>query len=194
MYSLLSWKDIKEPTDYLYEKYVKKQGRRMYLYGVSLGGAIQTHYLINENDNVPYSGVVSYGNVFAPTDTIDQFKKAAFGLYDMGLGFFWNQKIRELLPDLAKHSSQEQVSKYTNGLYHESYRLTSIDTHVIAPMFGFKDSTHYYQEARISGKLHKITKCPVMFLQAWDDVLNTPEAMPVDEIRQCPNILLACTR
>ena len=68
---MLSWKDIKEPSDYIYEKYVKPiAGRRMYLYGVSLGGAIQTHYILNDNENTPFSAMVSYGNPFAPEDTI----------------------------------------------------------------------------------------------------------------------------
>ena len=81
---------------------------------------------------------------------------------------------------------------YRNGLYNESYRLTSIDTHVIAPMFGFKDSMAYYEASTISGSLHKIKRCPTMFLAAWDDILMNRN-YPVDEIRGNPNVLLAIT-
>ena len=42
----------------------------MYLYGVSLGATIQTHYMINDNENTPYSGMVSYANLFAPDVTV----------------------------------------------------------------------------------------------------------------------------
>lgn len=61
-------------------------------------------------------------------------------------------------------------------------------------MFGFRDAQEYYKAARINGKLHKIRKCPAMFLQAQDDILMTPESMPTDEIKQNPNLLLACTK
>ena len=68
------------------------------MYGVSLGGAILTHYLINDNANLPYSAVVSYGNVFKPEDTVQNFHDRMWGIYDIGLGFFLNLKIRTLLP------------------------------------------------------------------------------------------------
>lgn len=45
----------------------------MYLYGVSLGGAIQTHYMLNDDAQTPYSGMVCYGNPFAPEDTNEHF-------------------------------------------------------------------------------------------------------------------------
>ena len=49
IHCMLSWQDIKEPSDYLFQKYCKNQGRSMYLYGVSLGATMQTHYLINDD-------------------------------------------------------------------------------------------------------------------------------------------------
>ena len=136
----------------------------MYLYGVSLGATIQTHYMINDNENTPYSGMVSYANLFAPDVTVAQFKAKMFGLYDWGMGVMLNWKIRDSLPELAKYSTKEQIETYRHGLYNESYRLTSIDTHVIAPMFGFRDSMDYYTSSRLSGNLHKIKRCPTMFL------------------------------
>jgi predicted alpha/beta-fold hydrolase len=166
----------------------------MYLYGVSLGANILTHYLINDDANQPYSGVATYGVPFQPDMTIAHFKNSMWGLYDIGLGFSLNLKLRELLPDLAKFSTKKQMETYRNGLYNESWRLTSIDTHFICPMFHFKDSMDYYRKSRLSGNLHKIKKCPVMFLESWDDVLMTPESFPVAEIHASPNLLLACTR
>ena len=62
----------------------------MYLYGVSLGGNILMHYMLNDAANVPYSAVVTYGTPFCPEEAIDHFKNAAYGMYDMGLGFHVN--------------------------------------------------------------------------------------------------------
>ena len=193
MYCLLSWKDVKEPSDYLFKTYCEKQGRRMYLYSCSLGGGISTHYLMNDDANTPYSGSVSYGTPMNPAMTVPMFKTRLGGLYDWGLGFHLNLKIREQLPFLAKHTTKEKMAIYTNGLYNESFRLTSIDSHIIAPMFGFKDSAEYYRAAKITGNLHKITKAPAMFLQSWDDILMIPESFPVDEFKSNPNLLLAMT-
>ena len=194
IYSLQSWRDIKEPSDYLYEKYVKPvQNRRMYLYGVSLGGSIQTHYILNDNANTPYSAMVAYGNPFQPEDTITKFKTLMFGLYDKGLGAKLFIRFKEMLPELSKYSSEEKIEKYTKGLENNSYRLSNFDDHIIAPMFGFKDAMDYYRNSRISGNLHKIKRCPTMFLQSWDDILMI-KCYPVEEIRNNPNTLLAMTQ
>ena len=43
LYSLASWRDLKEASDYIYSKYVEPvPDRKMYLYGVSLGGSVAT--------------------------------------------------------------------------------------------------------------------------------------------------------
>ena len=67
MYCLTSWRDVKEPVDFLYKKYCLKQGRRIYLYAVSLGGAISTNYLLYDDANTPLSGAVTYGTPMNPT-------------------------------------------------------------------------------------------------------------------------------
>ena len=123
MYSMVSWRDLKEPSDYLYEKYCKRQGRRMYLYGVSLGGIIQTHYILEDNANTPYSGVVSYGVPFKPDESLHAFKSNGFGFYDWFLGLFINLWARTLIDDLAKFASKEKIEIYRHGLFNESFRL-----------------------------------------------------------------------
>ena len=194
LYSLASWRDLKEPTDYIYSKYIKPvPDRRMYLYGVSLGGAIQTHYILNDNENTPYSAMVAYGNPFAPEDTITKFKTLMFGLYDIGLGVKLFRMFRKVLPELSKYSSSEKMEKYNKALEINSLRLSALDDYIIAPMFGFKDAMDYYRNSRISGSLHKLKRCPTMFLASWDDILMN-KRYPVEEIRNNPNTLLALTQ
>ena len=100
---------------------------------------------MNDNANTPYSAMVSYGSTFAPDETVSKFKSNMFGLYDYALGFGLNHKLRAELPNLAKSTSKAKMDIYRNGLYNTDYRLTSIDSHVVAPMFGFKDSMDYYK-------------------------------------------------
>ena len=64
----------------------------------------------------------------------------------------------------------------------------------MAPMFDKKDDMDYYNAAGINSNLLKIKKCPTMFLQSYDDILVTPSSFPLEEIKQNPNILLACTK
>ena len=78
-------------------------------------------------------------------------------------------------------------------MYETSYRLTNFDEVIICPMFGFKDKMDYYTRASLWGKLHKITKCPTMFIQANDDPFMLPESFPREEIARNPNLSLAIT-
>ena len=80
----------------------------MYLYSCSLGGGISTHYLMNDDANMPYSGSVSYGTPMNPAMTVPMFKTRLGGLYDWGLGLSLNLKVRPCLPQLVKYSSKEK--------------------------------------------------------------------------------------
>lgn len=62
----------------------------MYLYAVSLGGAVSTHYLLNDDANTPFSGAVTYGTPMNPGVTMMVFRDKLWGLYDWGLGFSLN--------------------------------------------------------------------------------------------------------
>eukprot|EP00806_Schmidingerella_arcuata_P002138 Macronucleus_2933.p1 GENE.Macronucleus_2933~~Macronucleus_2933.p1 ORF type:complete len:228 (+),score=34.25 Macronucleus_2933:1-684(+) len=165
----------------------------MYLYAVSLGGCISTHYLINDDANTPFSGAVTYGTPMNPVMTAKPFKERLWGLYDWGLGLSLNLKVRKVLPQLQKHCSKEKGEIFRKGLYDESFRLTAFDENMIAPMFGYKDAMDYYKHGTVSGLLHKITRCPTMFLEGNDDPLMIPESFPRDEIAKNPNLLLALT-
>ena len=85
-YGLNSWEDVKEPTEFIYAKYCKPFGQRIYMYGVSLGGTICGNYLIEDDANHPLSGAALYGAPFNCPMTIGGFKTRCFGLYDKVLG------------------------------------------------------------------------------------------------------------
>ena len=58
------------------------------------------------------------------------------------------------MKDIERYSSKEQIDSYRKGLNFfedKTFRLTNIDTRIIAPMFGYKDSMAYYKAAVISG-------------------------------------------
>ena len=86
------------------------------------------------------------------------------------------------------------MASYKKGLFETDYRLTTIDEYIIAPMFGYKSGLDYYKAGRIAGSLHKIKKCPTMFIGSFDDPLATPESHPFKEFEKNPNLLMALTR
>ena len=136
----------------------------MYLYGCSMGGNVVTHYHLNDSKNIPYSALATYGCPIGFPEAAEITINSGFGLYDVALGFFMTKHFRTLLPDLEKHTSKETIEKYRDALYNKSWRVSSIDEHVIAPMFGFKDVKSYYDAIRIKGKLHMNTTTPIMHL------------------------------
>ena len=125
----------------------------MYIYGCSLGGTVISHLLIKDPDH-KFSGATAYGNPFDPARDTENFKTRACGLYDIVLGLSVNLKMRDTIKDIEKYSSKEQIESYRKGLNFfkdKTFRLTNIDTRIIAPMFGYKDSMAYYKAAVISG-------------------------------------------
>ena len=64
MYNLMVWEDIKEPIDYIYEKYCQGNGRKIHAYAVSLGANVLGHYMINEQEKSKLTSVATFGNLF----------------------------------------------------------------------------------------------------------------------------------
>ena len=61
LYNLKTWESLVEPIDYLHKKYALPSKRRMYLYGMSLGGTMVAHYLMNKDKEHPFAGAATYG-------------------------------------------------------------------------------------------------------------------------------------
>jgi len=114
--------------------------------------------------------MVAYGNPFEPEETFARWKTMMFGLYDIGLGITIFSIFKKVFPEISKYSSPEQIENYNKVMKNNS-RLSAFTDYIIAPMFGFKDAEEYYRSARISGNLHKLKRCPTMFLHSWDDIL-----------------------
>lgn len=93
LYNLKAWESLVEPIDYLHETYALPQKRRMYLYGMSLGGTMVAHYLINKDKTHPFSGAATYGQPFDPFSNEKILRERLYGLYDVGLGFAMKAKF-----------------------------------------------------------------------------------------------------
>ena len=74
------------------------------MYGVSYGALIQSHYLMNDDANVPYSGMVAYGAPFCPDEDLKNFEKHTFGLYNLALGLTMTSNAKSMIDDLARYT------------------------------------------------------------------------------------------
>jgi predicted alpha/beta-fold hydrolase len=58
LYNALSTDDIKEPMEYVYNKYCRNTGRKCYAIGVSMGAMILSNYLGTYRSNTMLGGAV----------------------------------------------------------------------------------------------------------------------------------------
>lgn len=92
LYWLNSWRDIKEPIDYIHQKYCGDDDykqRNLYAYAVSLGGNMLTLYLCNEGEKSPLNGAISYGIPYYIKNNVTFFRKNAFKFFDFSMGIIY---------------------------------------------------------------------------------------------------------
>lgn len=99
IYWFNSWQDLKEPIDYIHQKYCctvslkssqtskKNQIRGLYAYAVSLGGGILGLYLVKEGEKSPLNGVCGFGTPYALGQNVEFFRNTGFRFYDLTMGF-----------------------------------------------------------------------------------------------------------
>ena len=121
--------------------------------------------------------MVAYGAAaFNLVNDTETFEKRLHGFYNLALGMERTREAKSLINDLAKYTPKEKIEKYRNGFPKKllDTTLTCFDNNFLAPMFGYRDKVEYYSATTMGGKLHKIKRCPTMFLGAWDDILTEP--------------------
>jgi predicted alpha/beta-fold hydrolase len=96
------WEDYKEPVDFIFDKYCSgKEGtnkRRIYGYGVSLGAAVLTLYLVSEGDKSPLSGAILYANPFNVRKNIPYLRNSFYGIYSIGMVSYYYSIVNDQLP------------------------------------------------------------------------------------------------
>jgi predicted alpha/beta-fold hydrolase len=91
LYNAAGWQDLKEPFDYLYDKYCAGnngyKSRRIYAYGCSLGGGILNLYLIKEKEKPKLSGAIVLCASFDIRGNWPHFTTSGYGFYNTAMGF-----------------------------------------------------------------------------------------------------------
>ncbi|XP_072041838.1 phospholipase ABHD3-like [Amphiura filiformis] len=63
-------------------------------------------------------------------------------------------------------------------------------TRLTTPMFGYEDWKEFYKECCTAGKMHMV-KIPMLILNAADDPFAPKQSIPIEEIKQQENVMLA---
>ena len=187
LYSMASWRDVKEPVDYISQKYK----RPLYLFGTSLGAIVSTNYLIHDAQHTPIRAAAFLNG---PMDLVAGSEFIDGSIYSKLFAWVLKKKFRDMFTEIRKRSTKEQTESYDllmNG-HIKNPSLRDVDNYIVSPMFGFEDCMDYRRQCAVNGRLNKL-KTPCFFLHAWDDFLIGPKSIPTREFEKCENIVLATT-
>jgi predicted alpha/beta-fold hydrolase len=118
IYWLCNWEDIKEPIDYIHQKYCSGDSgsdyeqRNMYGYGVSLGSSMLTLYLINEGTKSPLKGSLGWGTPFSMRDNVPFFKSNGMKFYDFSMGYNFYLILKSKIAELVSFRSKEELIEF----------------------------------------------------------------------------------
>ena len=182
-----SWQDVGEGAEWICDKYIidSKTGEkrcRIYIYGCSLGASMLGAYLINRDKKREklYDGAAFYGVGWD---------------YNFGKKFFFESYGGWLAYAVAINSKRvtvpclEEYRKYVSAEDYEYYyrQYTNWDgyegmvNNIWCKMFGHKNWKALNDSLTMNGRMENF-KMPVFSYQCYDDVIITPDCMPIKEV------------
>jgi predicted alpha/beta-fold hydrolase len=164
-------RDITYLTEHLIANY--KQCSLSVL-GFSLGGNVLTQYLAKTPNN-PYK---SAAIICAPLDLASCSTRI-----NQGFSRLYQKYLLQMLKDSTLEKiSNKLISHIDHNKLDDIKTIFDFDEQVTAPLNGFKDAEHYYQQASGREQLPSI-KQPCLFIHAADDpFLNHQCSLPKQEL------------
>lgn len=154
--------------------------------GFSMGGMILWNYLATRTtENAFLHAAMSVSSPFDP-------HAATRALSTPIPKFVLNRSIAKcLIQTIAPH--KEMLEQYVDWEWVcKSETIGDFDTRFTAVMGGYRDLNHYYEEAALYTKVHKIP-IPFLVLSALDDHFAPIEAMPLDKFTESENVMAVIT-
>ena len=137
--------------------------------GVSLGGGVLLNWLGKTGVQSPLAAAVAVSVPFLLGRAADRL--------DLGFSRLYQS---HLLRSLRRAVEQKRRRIHLPLAVHDLAQLKcfrDFDTHVTAPLHGFRDAEHYYAAASCRQFLKGIT-VPTLLIQALDDPFMTPDVIP----------------
>ncbi|XP_050214365.1 embryogenesis-associated protein EMB8 isoform X2 [Mercurialis annua] len=172
--------DFREVINYLHNEYSKAP---LFAVGTSIGANLLVKYLGEEGERTHIAGAVAICN---PWDLLigDRFiaRKPLQKLYDRALtiGLQGYAKLHE--PRYSRLANWEGIRK--------SRSIRDFDNYATCLVGKYKTADTYYRRCSSSAYVPDVS-VPLLCISALDDPVCTREAIPWDECRANPNIVLA---
>lgn len=158
LYGSASWRDYKEPVDYLHKKYCKGLDgfaqRRLYGYGVSLGAQIVTLYLVNEGEKSVLSGALILAPLFDIKKNVAFMKTSAYGVYNSLMGLNFNMIVSSKMPEIKPFMRPQRYAEVEKRLKKNKFDLMALDSKMMSYAFGFESEDEYYKYVETKGRLN----------------------------------------
>jgi len=154
--------------------------------GYSLGAGILTKFLGEEGNQCSLQGAIvccASFDMHLSTNKLEQW---------LNIRTYNRRLTNNLIGYVKQHEEHfstldSKLNLNLNNAY-QSKTLRYFDTHVIVPIFGFRDVEHYYTEAS-SNKWLKYIHIPTLVLSAEDDPICPIDGLPNDDVLQNPYII-----
>ncbi|XP_072038020.1 phospholipase ABHD3-like [Amphiura filiformis] len=154
--------------------------------GASIGGIILFNYLAKYGSEAQMVAAMTISvayDMFESTKNLETPINLLLFNYTLTRGL--NQAVRENVSMFEDHFDTLHIMK--------SRTIKQFDQRMTVKMFGYRDVDHYYSDACLIEKMHKI-KVPTLCLSASDDPFSPHRAIPIEEaIKEGENILLVVT-
>ncbi|MCF7824849.1 MAG: alpha/beta fold hydrolase [Candidatus Marinimicrobia bacterium] len=166
------YQDIAYFLDVLLPK--RKISENIYLAGVSLGGSQVVHYLAKGR---PQGRVKAAALISTPLDL-----KGSADFMKSGLNRLYILKFRQSL--LKKYAAKKDLIRNDEMMASlaRAKNFWDLDDAATAPLHGFDDAKHYYQEMSAKKVLPEIS-IPTLYLASKDDPFIPEASMPNGECK-----------
>ncbi|KAF4116901.1 phospholipase ABHD3 [Onychostoma macrolepis] len=153
--------------------------------GVSMGGMMLTNYLGRKGTEVRLKGVVVFSagwDVFECTASLEKPLDR----------FLFNSYLTSCLQASVDRHRTVLEKKYDIDHVMKAKTIREFDERFTSIMFGYPSNDDYYRDA---SPIHKIksVQVPMLCLNAADDVFSPNHAIPVEAVKQNPNVALLIT-
>ncbi|XP_062849532.1 phospholipase ABHD3 isoform X1 [Trichomycterus rosablanca] len=153
--------------------------------GVSMGGMMLANYLGRKGEATCLKGAVVFSagwDVFKCTASLEKpLDRLIFNSYLTGC---LQASVHRHRPVLEKNYDIDHVMK--------AKTIREFDERFTSKMFGYSTNDDYYHDASPIHKL-KSVQVPMLCLNAADDVFSPNHAIPVEAVKQNPNLALVIT-
>ncbi|XP_051555209.1 phospholipase ABHD3-like [Myxocyprinus asiaticus] len=153
--------------------------------GVSMGGMMLANYLGRKGSETCLKGVVLFSacwDVFECTASLEKPLDR----------FLFNSYLTSCLQAFVDRHRTVLEKKYNIDHVMKAKTIREFDERFTSVMFGYPTNEDYYLDASPSHKI-KSVQVPMLCLNAADDVFSPNHAIPVEAVKQNPNVALLIT-